>query len=145
MIRLAVVLAVVFAGVIGSAIVRRRSTPVPTRGPGHVPSQLDRDDFVRPEAPWLVALFTSSTCNACADVERKAFALESPEVAVAVAEYVARRDLHRRYAIDAVPAVAVCDAAGVVRWSHVGPVSATDLWAAVARVRGDASGDCSAN
>lgn len=142
MIRLLLVAMVAAIGLVGSSLVRRRATPVPTQGPGHVPSQLDRDDFARPRAPWLVAVFTSSTCDACADIERKALALESGSVAVSVAEYVARRDIHRRYAIDAVPSIAVCDADGIVQWSHVGPLSATDLWAAVARVREGRAGDC---
>ncbi len=43
--------------------------------------------------------------------------------------------LHRKYHIDAVPIVVVADRLGVVRASFVGPMSATDLWAAVAEAR----------
>ena len=46
-----------------------------------------------------------------------------------------RRDLHRRYRIDAVPLLVIADDAGVVRHHFLGPVTATDLWAAMARLR----------
>ena len=59
-----------------------------------MPVQLDRADFARPDAPWLVAVFTSTTCQTCADVARKAEVLASDEVAVAEVEYSANRDLH---------------------------------------------------
>lgn len=114
---------------------RRQGTQVPTQPRHQVPVQVDRGDFVRPDAPWLVAVFTSSTCHVCADVARKARVLESPEVAVQEVEYTVERALHARYAIDAVPAVVICDADGVVRGSFLGPVTATDLWVTVAEAR----------
>ena len=80
-------------------------------------------------------MFTSSRCSTCADVEAKAAVLASDDVAVEVIEYTAQRELHRRYHIGAVPLVAIADEAGVVRRHFLGPVSATDLWAAVADVR----------
>jgi hypothetical protein len=114
---------------------RRQGTQVPTQPRHQVPAQVDRADFVRPDAPWLVAVFTSSTCHVCADVARKAVVLESPEVAVQEVEYTAHRALHSRYAIDAVPAVVIVDAQGVVQSSFLGPVTATDLWVTVAEAR----------
>ena len=71
-----------------------------------VPDQLDRADFAWPEAPWLVAVFTSATCASCADVRSKADVLASNDVAVDIVEFPARRDVHRRYGIDAVPLLA---------------------------------------
>ncbi|MGE5211191.1 MAG: hypothetical protein ACM3MM_07985, partial [Acidobacteriota bacterium] len=50
-------------------------------------------------------------------------------------EYSARRDLHERYAIEAVPTLVVADARGVAVATFLGPMSATDLWAAVAEAR----------
>ena len=100
-----------------------------------MPGQLDRADFPEPGAPWLVAVFTSGTCDACAATVAKAQALASPSVTVAEIELAARPELHRRYAIDAVPLLVLADGEGVVRASFVGPPSATDLWAAVAEVR----------
>ena len=89
----------------------------------------------RPDAPWLVAVFTSATCDSCAKAVERAKVLASDSVAVDEAEVKARPDLHRRYHIDAVPTIVVADAEGVVRTSFTGPPSATDLWAAVAGVR----------
>lgn len=130
-----IALAIVVAAVAVAAVVRRRPPDGPTQPRGHVPAQLDRADFPRPEAPWLVAVFSSATCRSCADVGAKAAVLASDGVAVADVEYSTRRDLHERYAIDSVPLVVIADAAGVVHRHFLGPVTATDLWAAVAWAR----------
>jgi hypothetical protein len=114
---------------------RRRPADVPVRTGYAVPTQVDRDDFDRPEAPWLVAVFTSSTCTSCAGVWERARPLASDAVAVQELEVVARKDLHHRYGIEAVPAALVIDHEGVVVRSFLGPVTATDLWAAVAEAR----------
>jgi hypothetical protein len=100
-----------------------------------VPAQLDRHDFARPDAPWLVAVFTSATCNTCAGVWDKAQHLESDVVAVQELEHLAERAMHERYGIEAVPTTLVVDAEGIVQRSFLGPVTATDLWAAVAEAR----------
>lgn len=122
--------------VVVAVLLERRGRPdAPSTPRWAVPSQLDRSDFARPEAPWLVSVFTSATCDACAGTAAKAAVLASDDVAVDVVEVGARGDVHRRYGIDAVPLVVVADAAGVVRASFVGPPTATDLWAAVAEAR----------
>lgn len=125
----------VIAGVV--ALVARRRRPDPPTQPTSwtVPAQLDRHDFARPDAAWLVAVFTSSTCESCAGLVDKAKPLASDVVAVDDIEFVARRDLHERYGIDAVPTLVIADADGVVQGSFVGPVTATDLWATVAELR----------
>jgi hypothetical protein len=134
--RLVVALAiVVVVAAIAAVVRRRRPVDPPTQRRHEVPAQLDRADFVRPDAPWLVAVFTSSTCDMCASVAEKARVLESGEVAVQEVEFTAERELHRRYAIDAVPAVLICGTDGVTRQSFLGPVTATDLWAAMAEIR----------
>jgi hypothetical protein len=102
-----------------------------------VPTQLDRRDFERPNAAWLVAVFTSATCESCADVVSKARVLASDDVAVTDIEWQSNGDLHARYHIDAVPLLLIADPDGVVRRSFAGPVTATDLWAAVAAARDD--------
>lgn len=127
--------AVVVVAVIVAVVLERRRPEAPTQGDWAVPAQLDRADFARPDAPWLVAVFTSATCDSCARTIEQARVLASDAVAVDEAEVKARSDLHRRYHIDAVPIVVVADAEGVVRRSFTGPPSATDLWAAVAGVR----------
>jgi hypothetical protein len=134
--QLLVVAAVVVAAVAVAWFVQRRRPDAPVRTGYSIPEQLDRQDFTRPDAPWLVAVFTSATCATCADVWSKAAVLESDEVAVQEVEYGRDRALQDRYAIDAVPALAIADADGVVRRSFLGPVSATHLWAALAELRG---------
>jgi hypothetical protein len=133
-IRLFVVFVVAGAAAI-AGFFSRRLRDAPTQSAFAVPTQLDRTDFVQPTAPWLVAVFTSATCNTCADIETKARALESQSVAVHVAEFGSQRALHERYHIDAVPTLLIANSDGVVRQSFVGAVTATDLWAALARVR----------
>jgi len=117
---------------------RRRPAP-PPRDVYPVPRQLDRAEFPRPEAPWLVALFSSTTCEGCAGLGGKVAALESVEVAVCDVDFEAERDLHRRYEISGIPTTLVADKAGVVHAAFVGSVTATDLWAAVAEARAPGS------
>ena len=131
---LAVVLALVAVGV-AALLQRRKRVDAPVRTGYDIPQQLDRSDFARAEAPWLVAVFTSSTCDTCGGVWDRARHLDSDAVAVQELEYGRDRALHDRYGIDAVPLVLIADADGVVRSHFLGPVTATDLWAAVAEAR----------
>ncbi len=126
---------VVVAAAVMAVLAERRRPQAPTQPTWAVPTQLDRADFVRPEAPWLVALFTSATCDSCMQAVEKARALTSVAVAVEEVEITAHPDLHKRYHVEAVPTIVVADDEGVVRASFVGPPSATDLWAAVAEAR----------
>jgi hypothetical protein len=114
---------------------RRRPPEAPPRDVYPVPKQLDRADFPRPDAAWLVALFSSTVCESCRDLAPKLAPLESPDVAVCEIEAGERGDLHRRYALAAIPTTVVADAEGVVRRAFVGAFTATDLWAAVAELR----------
>jgi hypothetical protein len=143
--RLLVALAVVaIAALVARAVSARRRLDAPTQPRYELPSQLDRADFAGDG--WLVAVFTSETCSTCADVVRKAEVVASDEVSVQTVTFQARRDLHERYAIDAVPCLVIADREGVVHGGFVGPVTATDLWAAVADARDpgciDRSGGC---
>jgi thioredoxin-related protein len=113
----------------------RRRPAAPPRDTYPVPRQLDRSDFARPDAQWLVVLFSSVSCESCGRMAPKVQVLESPDVATYEVEYTSRPDLHERYAISGVPMVVIADHDGVVRHGFVGPVSATDLWAAVAEIR----------
>ena len=135
MVQVIVALAVVVvAGAVGLVLRRRQAIEAPTQPHYDIPAQLDRADFA-PGVPWVVVVFTSASCTTCADVKRKAQVLASSQVAVVEAEFTAARHLHSKYDIQAVPIVAVADAEGVVRASFAGPVTATDLWAAVAEAR----------
>jgi hypothetical protein len=133
--RALIALALVGVAIVVALVIERRRPAPPTQPTWAVPSQLDRDDFARPDAPWLVAVFTSATCDTCKGVVAKARPLESPELAVVEVEAVEQRDVHRRYGIDAVPLLLVADAEGVVRGSLVGPASAAEIWTAVNDVR----------
>ena len=130
-----VALVLVLAAVIVAVVLQRRRPAPPTAKVWNIPAQLDRADFNEPSTPWLVAVFTSSTCTACSDVAMKASALISDVVAVQELEVVADAELHRRYGIDAVPLVLIVDGEGVVVRHFLGPVTATDLWAAMAEAR----------
>lgn len=135
-IRIAAAAALVAVAVVVARILDRRRPDAPSGGAGPVPRQLDRADFDRPDAPWLVVLFSSRTCDSCADVAAKLAPLESDHVAVQEVEWAVQRDLHDRYGIDTVPLTLVADGDGVVQGAFVGKVTATDLWAAVAEARG---------
>ena len=135
MIRFVIVGVVVVIALLANLWQRKRQVDAPTQGASEVPSQIDRADFVRPDAPWIVLAFTSATCQTCSDIERKVRVLETNSVAIQILEYTAQRELHERYKVDAVPTVLMADANGVVQANFLGPVSATDLWAALARAR----------
>jgi hypothetical protein len=131
----AVAVAVVVAAV---AAVLRRRRPAPLvawAGGWSVPASVDRADFPRPDAPWLVVAFTSATCSACTAVWERCQVLASEDVAVAEAEAKADKRLHERYRVDAVPLVVVVDAVGAVRRSFLGPLDAATLWGALAELR----------
>lgn len=130
----ALVIVIVVGGI--ALVLRRRSqVDAPTQARQLAPTQLDRGDFPGADHDWLLAVFTSATCHTCHDVARKATVLASPSVAVAEVEYSTNRDLHQRYRIEAVPTAVLADRDGVVRRAFMGPVTATDLWAAVAEAR----------
>ena len=133
-----VVVALVLLGIaVAVAVLLERRKPAPPTQPKRwdVPAQLDRNDFDGRDHPWLVAVFTSATCDSCEKVVPKARVLASPVVAVTEVPYQSRKDLHERYGVDVVPTLVVADSDGVVRASFVGVPTATDLWAAVAEAR----------
>ncbi len=133
--RLIILVVVAAAAATLALLVQRRRPDAPIRTGWTVPEQLDRRDFARPDAPWLVAVFTSASCDSCAAVVDVAGPLASDAVAVDVVEVGERRKVHDRYAVDAVPMVLLVDTLGVVRDHHLGPVSATHLWGSLAELR----------
>lgn len=156
-----VVLAVVIllgAVVVARWVRDRRGGPrdAPTQPRRQVPTQIDRADFTSPNAsgesptaPWAVIVFSSEACGTCAQVIAKAEVLASAEVEVRTVAFEHEPGLHRRYGIDSVPTVVVADAQGVVQFATIGPITATDLWMAVAKVRdpdlATPEGGCSAH
>jgi hypothetical protein len=135
MINLVVVLIAVVVALGIAWIAKRRAPAPPTQGGFHVPTQIDRADFPTATTPWLIAVFTSATCDACKDITSKAMVMQSSHVAVVNVEYQTDTPIHERYAIDAVPTLVVADQDGVVHAGFIGPIKAQDLWAAVAECR----------
>ena len=132
--RLLLAVAVVAVVAVIAEIVRtRRSADPPTQARHEIPAQLDRSEF--DGEGWMVAVFTSATCSTCADVVRKAEVLRCDDVTVSNLSFQDHRRLHERYDIDAVPLLVIADGDGVVHAGFVGPVTATDLWAAIANAR----------
>lgn len=137
--RLAVAAVLVVVAVVVARLLERRRPEPPTRagmGAGWTPpAQLDRSDFDGADRPWLVAVFTSATCDSCKAATAKAAVLASPQVAYEDVPWQERKALHDRYGVEVVPLTLLVDAEGVVRASFVGEPSATDLWAALAEAR----------
>jgi len=128
--------ALVIVAVVAALLIQRRKPAAPTQPRNFdVPAQLDRADFAGADLPWLVAVFTSSTCESCERATAKAAVLASSLVAYEEIPYQSRKDLHERYKIDIVPMIVAADEKGVVRASFIGVPTATDLWAAVAEAR----------
>ena len=124
---------------------RRRRSPEPPSQPKRfsVPAQLDRTEFYGATAPWLLALFTSETCDSCERMVGKVEPLRSPQVVVQQVTWQDDRELHERYAIEAVPCTVLADADGVVRWSAIGAdMTVTDLWAEIAAARDGSTTPC---
>src|SRR3546814_19968101 len=97
-----VLIAVALAGVaigIAWALQRGQKPEAPVRTGYAIPAQLDRADLARPAVPWLVVVFTSATCDACASVWDQDRHLDSDAVAVKAVTTVADRDLHARHSI----------------------------------------------
>jgi hypothetical protein len=132
------VVAILAVASIAAFVVERRraarARPVPTGATA--PAQLDRLDFERPGAPWLVVLFSSRECEGCAPVSDAVHALESPDVAVDEVEWTARPDLQRKYRIDGVPVVVLADRDGVARATFVGAHEMRGMPAEIRRVVG---------
>jgi len=134
-VQVVIAIAVVVGAVgLGLFLRKRQQVAAPTQPSRATPAQLDRADF-EPSTQWLVAVFSSATCDTCADVARKAAVLQSPSVGVVEIEYGAHRALHKKYDIQAVPIVVIADSEGIVRAGFAGPVTAEDLWGALADVR----------
>jgi protein-disulfide isomerase len=125
---------IVVATAVAAVLSRRRPDP-PTQARVSVPRQLDRADFARPDAPWLVAVFTSTTCESCARATTAAKVFEGDAVAYEDIPWQTRRDLHDRYGITDVPLILIADADGVVQRSFVGAPSFADLEAAMSEAR----------
>lgn len=133
--RLVIAAAILAVACVVAWQLRRRRPDAPPRDPYPVPRQLDRADFPDPRSPWLVAYFSSTTCDSCRGLGPKVMALASSAVSACELSFEHRRDLHDRYQISAIPMILITDAEGVVHRAFVGATTATDLWAALAELR----------
>lgn len=137
MIRLVVVVILVVLAVVVALLLRRRRPDPPSAPSYRAPSQLDRDDFARPDAPVLAVVFASTTCNTCPDVWALVHGRsEGDDLLVADRVDVQDRgDLHRRYRIDGVPTTVLADSQGVVAATFFGPITADQLDEAIATLK----------
>lgn len=133
--RLAIAAAILVVALGVAWWLRRRRPEGPPRDAYPIPRQLDRADFARPDAAWLVAYFSSELCDSCQGLGPKVAVLESGTVATCELDYGARRDLHERYDISAIPMILIADSSGVVHRAFIGATTATDLWASLAELR----------
>jgi hypothetical protein len=125
---LALAVALGAAAILVAWVIRTRTRPdPPTQARWAVPAQLDRADFTGPELPWLVALFSSSTCLSCAGTWERAQQLAGPDVAVQQLDAARDRALHERYGIEAVPCLVIADADGAVQASFLGEPTVEEL------------------
>lgn len=111
------------------------------------PVRLDLHDFFDKVTEVCVVAFTSSSCESCDNVWSKVAVVQSDKVSVANIEYEDDRGkiLHAKYDIEAVPTIVVCDTAGTTKKAYLGSVTATDLWAGVAAVRGADIQECASH
>jgi protein-disulfide isomerase len=140
MLTLLIAVALVAVAVAAALVIRRRQPAPPTQPKWTIPSQLDRQDFDRPEAEWLIVVFTSKTCESCEAAMAKAAPLANADVVVQDVSFQANQKLQERYGIDAAPTIVVADREGIVRASFIGTPSTEDLWTAVADVRDGGTG-----
>ncbi|HZJ25624.1 MAG TPA: hypothetical protein VFF40_01170 [Acidimicrobiia bacterium] len=119
--------AIVVIAIAIAAVIRRRQPSGPPRDSYPTPRQIRRGDFPRPDAPWLVALFSSETCGSCRGLADQIGRLDSETVATHELTYEGDRALHDRYDISAVPMVVIADAEGIVRGAFVGPTPTSEM------------------
>lgn len=101
---------------------QQRYRPAPTTTPGAPPGSLDRRDFRAPDAPVLIAVFTSATCSSCEAVWAELAGYESSSIATQNIEVGSEAALHARYNIDSVPTSVIVDRSGETQAAFVGPI-----------------------
>ena len=119
---LAIVL-VVAAAIVAWVLDRRRKPAAPAQSRATRPEAARPPRLPRPDAPWLVVLWSSRTCESCQGLFEKLTPLASDDVAVVEVEYQEQPELHQRYAIDAAPITVIADREGVTRASFTGSFS----------------------
>lgn len=120
-----IVLSLVAAGI---AVLMQRRRPDPPSAPSYrSPGQLDRDDFDRPDAPALVVVFASETCDTCPLAWDAVSQLPQERIAIQQVTVESEPTLHKRYRIDGVPTTVIANHDGVVVEAFFGPVQVDDI------------------
>ena len=140
MARLVVLVVLALAAIALAAILQRRRPDPPSAPSYRAPTQLDRDDFDRPTAASLVAVFASATCTTCPEVWAMVEPYGGDLLAAQRIDVQDDPELHRRYRIDGVPTTVLADAQGVVTTTFFGPIAEDDLRQAVAALRAGPGG-----
>jgi len=134
--RLVVALLLIAVALLIAGYVQRRRPDAPTQARSvAIPQQLDRTDFSGESKEWLVVVFSSDTCAACETALARAQYLTSGDVHVQEVTWQGDSELHRRYAIDTVPLVAIAGSDGSVGAGFVGPPATSELTAAMSSLR----------
>lgn len=123
---LIIMAAVAAVAAVVAVAARKRSGAGPVAAIGEPPTQLRRDDFRAPDAPWLMAVFTADSCSSCAKVWAEVSALDSPFLATQNVEVEQDAELHRRYKIESVPLTVLVDSQGHVAKGFFGPLGRTE-------------------
>ncbi len=124
LLRIGILLALTVVAVAVALLLQRRRTDPPSSPSYRAITEIDRAEFAHPDAPMLVVMFGSNTCNTCPVVWETIAALDVPSERVDVQEDPKR---HKRYRIDGVPTTIVANAAGVVAKTWFGPVTKEQL------------------
>jgi hypothetical protein len=134
-----VVYLLVVAACLGLILYSRSKKPSPTSTTHYdAPSHIERGDFPDATTEVFAVAFTSASCESCHDIVTKLKAAQTSQVDISIVEYEDDhgKTLHKKYDIEAVPTVVICDSNGTTQKAFLGAVTATDLWAGLAQVRG---------
>lgn len=132
--RLVVLIVLTVVAVVAAIILQRRRPEPPSAPSYRAPTQVDRSDFDFAAKPWLIAVFTSATCDGCKSALETAstVANKKPEMVAWVdLEVSSDPRLHQRYRIDGVPTTLVVDQSGVVAKAFFGSASEEALLSAL--------------
>jgi len=123
-----IVLVILSLVAVAIALLMQRRRPDPPSAPSYrSPSQLDRNDFDRPDAPALVVVFASEACDTCPGVWSAVDQLPPERIATQQVTVQADPGLHQRYRIDGVPTTVIANHEGVVVDAFFGPVQLDDI------------------
>ncbi|MCB0989690.1 MAG: thioredoxin family protein [Acidimicrobiales bacterium] len=127
--RVIIAAAIIAVALVVAFVAQRRRTDPPTQATPvrSLPQQLDREDFAAPGTTFVVVMFSSDTCDACALVSETVKAIEAPDVAFQNVSWQADKKLHARYEIESVPATVIAGPDGAVGAAFLGTIVEAEL------------------